>query len=501
LELIRVGKVFPRFAVIPAVIGCTQEFRQRLLAIEPRLEDPALMRVFQLCAWPIFSVNQGDDEFSFDCDEEDSEAINEVVLYYEQVGWCEGKLEHALNKNYSGTAFLNRSAEIFQSSGLFEGFELLPYSKTEGKANAVVCKVTQTLGELIDSELLVSLTLPLHELCRLDSGKPYTYSFIAEQDQAILQEAGRRVGQVGCSAQSAEVARFMNSRPSNRYSRLLNANTPYLLERIARGELPELNGRDKALLNKIRTSPRPIYGPSKKLHSPRVYGIGGSVLGLRKVHRDTLCRGLYSCDIVACQFTVLGYRWDIPEAVEYALSGGSVWDRLASDLSIPLTKITKKKLKKALYSLFFGMSATFVIKALNKCQDGLGIRFAQLPVINHLLGARELKANTLAITREYTTHFGHHLTIPQRRGKTDRNRIYSILAQDAQEIEMDLMLSLIDFDKNTKDLDIFFWIHDSIIAKLKPGREQQVIARANEAFEKHALQLGIRAKLEWEKCE
>lgn len=180
-----------------------------------------------------------------------------------------------------------------------------------------------------------------------------------EQEEAIAP-----VSSAG-SSPTAYVASHLNANPPNLYTRAINRRIEeaYVIARAA----PEPNRAVHALrtLRAVERQPQPFYAPSRRGCTPRVFGVGASMLTLPRDARKVLTRDWVSLDLVSAHLAIASRLWDVPRLASELESGASVWptlvsamgpagERTAGDPSTPEFLALKALAKRTLYSLVYG---------------------------------------------------------------------------------------------------------------------------------------------------
>jgi hypothetical protein len=72
------------------------------------------------------------------------------------------------------------------------------------------------------------------------------------------------------------------------------------------------------------------------------------------------------------------------------------------------------------------------------------------------------------------------------------------MAQQAQAIEMHLLLPVITLAKTTSDFQVTLWQHDGFSVNFtSQGRKERWIKKINEVVNSKINELGVITKLEW----
>ncbi len=240
---------------------------------------------------------------------------------------------------------------------------------------------------------------------------------------------------------------------------------------------------------------------------------------LTKDLRKTLTRGWVEFDLTSCQLAIAAKMWEIEEIQEFLKSGESIWISLinyygfdALDMKHNETArydLIKEDLKDALYSLMYGMTRKNLIADLTEDLERFGIEdggktYMTHPLIKILYEARELRMKELNDCDTAETIFGKIIHIRGSKfssGAPDDLRkeyIRSVIAQQAQAIELYLMLPVLDLAKTTKDFIITIFQHDGCsINFTNKSKKKKWLNRIVASVQARADQLGILTGLEY----
>jgi hypothetical protein len=293
---------------------------------------------------------------------------------------------------------------------------------------------------------------------------------------------------------------ILNGKNTKFYTELLKKNlgsTVKLLEKIHREnpDKPYIYQTESSKLRNIWQYPKPIYYPSEKEHTSRLF-TKNHIPNLMKVLRLELTRGLVEVDLMNSQLAINSRNWQMKEIEEILQRDGNIWKSLKEDhgLSEADFKLVKPALKRAIYIPCYGGKKQ---KIIEKVTEDLGIysriisveKIISHPIVNIILKAaskqlREIKKNKGGIDA-----FGEF--IPMTKERTAR----SILAQISQSYELYVLLPVAEYLETTTS-KMVIWMHDGYtmikgrdFGKVKQRCEQIVREKLNEK--------GICSGLEW----
>jgi hypothetical protein len=240
---------------------------------------------------------------------------------------------------------------------------------------------------------------------------------------------------------------------------------------------------------------------------------------LRKDLRKLITKGWYEFDLASSQLAIVGKTWEVAEVQEYLRSGSKIWADLINHYGIDATDLKKtdeakyedikKVLKDSLYSLIYGKQKRNLIRFLDEGLLPFGLKEAGKKFLNHplmktLFEAREKKITELNGCDTAETIFGRVIKIvggKTKDGKPTAARkkcIRSIMAQQAQAVELYLLLPVVDLAKTTNDFQITLWMHDGFSVNFSDATKiERWITRMNQVVVDRADELGIITRLEF----
>jgi hypothetical protein len=194
--------------------------------------------------------------------------------------------------------------------------------------------------------------------------------------------------------------------------------------------------------------------------------------------RKAICRGWYEYDLVSSQLTIVAKLWNIGEVQEFLQSGNKIWISLFEYLGVKYAynklnnpdwlSALKDLFKESLYSLIYGMEKSCLLARLTKGLKKLKIDKKGIDVLNHpimaaLYKAREAKIITVLQDEKLVLDwYGDKELLVE--GNTDKERldcVRSLLAQEAQLVEMLLLKPVFDIAKENKQyMAITLFQHD-----------------------------------------
>ena len=308
--------------------------------------------------------------------------------------------------------------------------------------------------------------------------------------------------------------------PVNSFTKVIEANLNETILQAFNIEDPDLSRLQMEILATIRDTLKPFYKGSDKGNTVRLFAFNYSIPMLTKELRKTLTKGWVEFDLASCQLAIAAKMWEIEEIQEFLRSGESIWISLLNHFGFDgldmkrndpkRYQLIKKHLKDSLYSLMYGMTRQNLIDDLTEDLERFGIEnggkiYMTHPLVKILYEARELRMKEINDADSVETIFGKVIQIKGSKlsnGAPDDLRkgcIRRVMAEQAQAIELYLMLPVLDLAKKTKDFSITLFQHDGCsINFANKSKKKKWFNRILEAVKARADELGILTFLEYE---
>ena len=321
----------------------------------------------------------------------------------------------------------------------------------------------------------------------------------ARQKEMALVE---KTFDIAPSEQTKILLTYINAVPANRFTTAVSKHM-----QAAKDHASTLNDADNQLriLQSIEAQPVPVYSASPK--TVRVFSSNESLLSLYRSLRKILCQDWITADLKSAQLAIVARLWNIPSITTYlATCTGSIWKSIADECEIPYDDDTKAAIKKATYSLIFGMGYE---KHRDLCLEELSEpqydAFRNQTMIVDLLAARKQQIKAIHKAQGAYDAFGQWLDLRHRaeigfKYQLDNSR--SIMACVAQSWELRLLMpclqKAIDTQGERSGLCLLSWLHDGFC--FVPAREDQreywtgVLANA---VKDQAMAAGMLTELEF----
>ncbi len=345
-----------------------------------------------------------------------------------------------------------------------------------------------------------------------DSGAPYTAKTASRErkrSEAILD--GVEMREAHCPL-AGRVAAYMNGLPARTFSGL-----DFDAARAVAGSLdnPNAAAQQLDLLRRIEDQPKPYYGFSR--FSPRVWGMGASITGLKSTVRQALMPDAVDMDLTSAHFAIAARDWGLPQLYDFLSSGASLWPPLLAHLGLPSDPAAgfKGVVKPGGYGIVYGAGAARIVRDVRAEHAALtgsqmraddAARLLTHPLMREALEGRERE---LAVIRERLETAGHVrdcFGVPVSEGasgygpasRLDYSR--SVLGQLNQARELSLMEPLLALAEAEAERDrpawrIVLWQHDGVSVHFARDRERHqraILSAVNE----NARRLGYPTRLE-----
>lgn len=271
---------------------------------------------------------------------------------------------------------------------------------------------------------------------------------------------------------------------------------------------PDFKGqkREEAFrhLRAIEEQPVPIYGFSG--NTVRLTALNPSLQTIDGDLRHLLTKEWIELDLSSAQLAIAGTDWGIPEVIEFLSAGKSIWEDLASFLSLPM-KVVKPALKKGLYAAVYGAlvdNIPGIITDKAEAEDfqfpeEKAKQFTEHSLVKELLEAREVQLNQIRkqggkrdCYDRWIDYSGVSKRFPER----------SVLARLNQAREMWLLEPVLRLaekqDEGEQAWEVALLQHDGFSIQVHDGQEKQVVQTLKSAVADLAEDRGYPTRLEVE---
>ena len=388
------------------------------------------------------------------------------------VAKSEQKVDILKNNNYNVEKFLL----MFQSDVMDEEtFSWSGWNYKKAQARVAYVTFPKHIEPLIEEE-------------RMSRVKGNVYFETGKKVNAVAEKVGRYLIQqemltyVNEAIPEAQpLLHYMNDLSVRPFAKVIKANFNNAFNLALEIEDPIKKRAQVELLITIQETLQPFYKPSSKGHTDRIFPGNCSIPMLKREIRKELTKGWYEFDLANSQLALVAKMWQITEIENFLKKGGKIWKDLFTFYGFNQAELKLADIKKHdaikdifktnLYSLMYGMLKSNVIKNVTESFEefdiaGAGYKYFNHPIIKALYKARETKLKELNNLESTTTVFGEVLNITgdkTKKGTASRKRqerIRSIMAHQAQSLELYLLLPVVDLAKSTNDFQITLWMHD-----------------------------------------
>ena len=392
----------------------------------------------------------------------------------------------------SGNKRVHEFLQAFKREVL-PGFEWSSYQSEEGQAREVI---TSGFPPELEALLEAERTTLSPERVYFDDGKKPSAAKAREERRAMQQETIATITEAG-SDEARNMLSYLNQLPPHRFTKVVRQNFDQAWELAL--DLQEQRKRQAALnlLRVIREQPQPFYRPSRAGRTVRLYPLNESMLLLKKDVRKALTQGWAEYDLRSSQLAIVATTWGIPSARAFLESGKSIWAELNALYELEPAEETKKAFKTALYSLIFGMSRPHIEGKLTRDFMKLRIRRKGARLFDHaliqdLLSARERKMREVEAQGYGDTIFGKRIPVVADEGEPERTNVRSIMAEQAQAVELALIYPVFELAATSDDFDIVLFQHDGFsVAYTEPQARERVEGRLVSVVEAKAEELDV----------
>lgn len=417
-------------------------------------------------------------------------------------------------RNHSGKTCL----EDFQTHVMSpETFTWSDWSYQQKRARIAFVKFPPYIAELIEKEM-INISTNFKDKVYMDTGKKVSDNMRKVDREVIKQEAFTYFE--FAIPEAKPLLHYMNTVSIRPFIKVINANLDAALSKAIKIEEPIKKRTQLEILATLVEDIQPFYKPSEKQHTDRIFPCNYSIPMLRREVRKALTKGWYEFDLANSQLAIVAKLWDIPLVQEFLMSNTSIWPVLFKHYGYnsAILKVKnelkyntmKDVFKTSLYSLVFGMKKSYLSKQITNDLKHLGIHkagshFFNHPLIQAICEARDLKVEEMNNLTEATTVFGKKRliggtkTIKGTPTKDRLDSINSILAHQAQALELYVLLPVVELASTTKDFYITLWQHDGFSLHFNDkSKVDKWITRILKVVQQKIDEQGIFTHLEWE---
>jgi hypothetical protein len=476
------------------------DFRAQVLRELPAFEDDVVIRRF--IDTLLFSSKL------------DSETGG-VIISQDIAARIEGKRNHG---GYKSMPLLEKIQGILP--GLTWGDHVYPSSWSKGRARHVLTTGLSGEIERLAQEEVERFSLPLG-LVDFVTGREVIPSRLDAISMEQKKAAAGDVEQWITHEAARDLLVYMNGVPKQPFSRAVERNLGSAYDVARSINSPRRKNLAFRLLRQIAAQPKPLYRPSRRGKTVRIFGSG--IVRLPREVRAAMTNGWDWFDLVSSQLAIAAAMWGVSEelAPYLKISGDddavSIWDSLFDHMGERAQQIKREEgedyaavkgvFKSQLYGVVFGQGKTGLARfetwderesggsqraetvenLLGEKAGVLGKRFLKHEAIKVLLSGRKQAQERIKKDGGIRDVFG--VWIPAK----TKSDVRSALAQVAQAAEMKLLLPVVELAKSEEKLHITLWLHDGFaVHATSHEKRSRFLEQIERLVEAEAKALGVR---------
>lgn len=282
--------------------------------------------------------------------------------------------------------------------------------------------------------------------------------------------------------------------------RKMNENKRLQIER-------NIRERNLNILAEIETQAQPFYKPVQGTN--RLFTINAHIGSLNTEIREVLTRGWVEVDLRSSQLAITATLWNVTDVIEFIQRGGSIWYELFVTYNIapsdPNLDSIKRAFKESLYAILFGAEAKDVQRHLTNALKEFGVKqrgdiFMNHWIIKSMVEGRDKEMNRIkALGGDYTV-YGKWLSTGDDLTTTNISSTYydvkSIIAQQAQAVELKIIASLFRLAAGNNDFTIQLYQFDGVSIRFhNKNKESEYLDMMKDEVKVMAESLGIPIEL------
>lgn len=398
-----------------------------------------------------------------------------------------------------------------------ETFTWSDWNPNEKRARIAFIKFPPYIQDLIEKEM-TNISTNFKDKVYMDTGKRVSDN-IRKVDRELIKQEAYTYFEFAIP-EAKPLLHYMNNVSIRPFIKVINANLDAALSKAIKIEEPIKMRTQLEILATLTEDIQPFYKPSERQCTDRIFPCNYSIPMLRREVRKALTKGWYEFDLANSQLAIIGKLWDIPLVQDFLKSNTSIWPELFKHYGYNSTTLKIKNelkyntmkdvFKTSLYSLVYGMSKSYLSKEITQGLKHLGINkagshFFNHPLIQAICEARDLKVEEMNNLTEASTIFGKerlikgNKTIKGTPTKERLDSINSILAHQAQSLELYVLLPVVELASTTKDFYITLWQHDGFSIHFNDkSKVERWIPRILQVVQSKIDEQGILTHLEWE---
>lgn len=430
----------------------------------------------RLLAWLVFGARD--------------KATGGVIVGRSVLAECEGKSADLRNHRYNASDLLLTYRDDVAP------IEWLPYDARGKRARIVIDDgLSPVLRQAIAVERATK-AVNLQDRCYWLDGRPFT----AKRQRAARHDdytdaemiTHERFKNAGCDEVRALLT-YLNNMGSGRFTSMAKRHLDAAYATAA--AIPSLPRRERAynVLRAVADQPQQFYVPSHKMRTVRAFGANPGLPHLPREVRIPLLQDYVPVDLAAAQLAIVAQQWTVPSVQqfleEHSATGRNRWATLCQAMGLDYTPTYKRACKDLLYGLCFGggigKGDALERNARAYVEDNapaLVERFTQIPMITDLLAARAHAAAIVKRNGGGVDCFGNWIPLERAyKGTEEYENASSVLACQAQAMELKLLWPVVERAMGSPDVDIVCWLFDGCSLAFKDRHKQGRILKQLQA--------------------
>lgn len=351
----------------------------------------------------------------------------------------------------------------------------------------------------------LDLKCPQRNRCFIADGT----KFVAKKKHLLkredIQEADYLTYKTYITPLASKLQQYLNQLPTNRFSKIdkyIPSALDALWDKDPDGNYyvhPDTHFEQRLILDLIAEQPQPIYKPTLRGYTVRLFQLNSGLQGINSYLRGILTQDWIELDMQHAHLSIVATLWDIPELLQLLQTGANMWDLIIEDLNFPGSYVVvKSKLKSIMYSTLYGMSIANLKREVAAAfgEDKVDAFFNQA-IISIILKARKDRTDLLTKKKYYTTHLGKEVKPYAYRDEDGfKSNLNSVISYEISEYEMLLLEPIFDLSIETQQFFITLYQYDGITIDVRDkSRKDSILKKIHSVFDKRAKELGIYTKL------
>ncbi len=403
---------------------------------------------------------------------------------------------------------------------MLPGLQWSGYSQSKYCRMVVADGIDPALKKIVDQDLSGSISGNSDRVF-LDTGEKYSPAKQRHLKVSWLSEASS-VSANAASNASAYVLQRLNDgsiRPLGGFTRVLqHSSAMHAAVNIYQPSSSSRAGQTnqdyrmylRSVLRRIEDMPLPLYQPSERGRTDRVFELNPSFLSLPSSVRlaGTKPAGWVELDLVSAHLAIGSMLWGV-QSVDAILSNRrSIWSAFATQLNVShLTTALKDAVKKATYSAMYGMTERNLKVDFTQAMNSAGLKLTgkdliSTPLMQDILTARKTAFTRIKTAGSIQTPTGISATVGN--GVNEGSAWSTVM----NSYELELMKPILEYEEQElanaskeerqPDFRIMLWQHDGCSVRFDK-RKRHHLSKMKAVVDAVAQQHSIPTWLEEKK--